>query len=78
MDDKLLFMQPFLISFVVSNNFFAADIISLIALVLLLGSYYLFNIKGYCGNMKILSMVFMACSLAGYLSFFTKDHDVAT
>ena len=78
MDDKLLFLQPFLISFVVSNNFFAADVISLAALILLLGSYYMFNIKGYCRNMKVLSLLFMVCSLAGYLSFFIKDHDVTT
>ena len=78
MDDKLLFMQPFLIPFVIGNNFFSTDAISLAAIVLLLGAYYLFNIKSYCGNIKILTLVFMMCSLAGYLPFFISDHDITT
>ena len=78
MDDKLLFMTPFLIPFVITNNLFSTDAISLAAIVLLLGAYYIFNIKGYCGNYKIFSIIFMGCSLAGYISFFFGDRDVTT
>ena len=78
MDDKLLFLQSFLISFVISNNFFSTDAISLAAIVLMLGAYYMFNIKGHCGKAKVLSLLFMVCSLAGYIPFFIHDHDVTT
>ena len=78
LDDKLLFFQPFLIPFVISNNFFAADPISLVAIVLMVGTYYIFNIKGHCGKRKLFTLMFMICSMAGYLSFFVQDHDVST
>ena len=74
----MLFLLPFLISFVISNNFFTTDVSTLIAIVLMLACYFLFNIKGYLGRIKIMPLMFMLFSLAGYMSFFFKDHDIST
>lgn len=71
-------MQPFLISFIICNNLFAADYVGLIALVLMLVSYFLFNIKGIWGSVKVMPLLFMGFSVIGFLPFFISDHDVTT
>lgn len=71
-------MQPFLISFIVSNNLFAADYISLACLILMLVSYFLFNVKGLLGHIKIIPLIFMGFSLVGFLPYFIMDHDITT
>jgi len=78
MDDKLLFVLPFLIPFIISNNLFAADPITLVAIILMIVSYYIFNIKGHCGSVRLMPVIFMGFSLLGYMSFFIQDHDITT
>lgn len=78
LDDKLLFMQPLLISFIVCNSLFAADPSTIIFFILTIVSFLAFNIKGKCANTKATQVFFLIFSILGFLAFFYNDHDLTT
>lgn len=54
----MLFLQAFLISFVVVVNIFASNLVVVVLLGLSLIMFYLFNIKRCCNNNKIYQTLF--------------------
>jgi hypothetical protein len=78
LDGQLLFFTPFLMPFIIVNNIFAVDILSLGFFILTTASYLIFNIKGKLSQVKPLQFIFIACSLFGYFSYFYNDHDLTT
>lgn len=71
-------MHPFLVVFIICNNLFAVDLVTLILAVCTLASFLLFNVKGKLRHIKCLQWVFMAFSILGYFSFLFNDHDLTT
>jgi multisubunit Na+/H+ antiporter MnhE subunit len=78
MDKKFVFLLPFLISFIICNNSFAADIITLGLIANTIISFAIFNIKNKLNHIKSLQYIFILSSLLAYFSFFYNDHDLAT
>lgn len=74
----MLFLQPFLISFIVSNNMFTADASTLILFILTVASYFVFNVKKKLSNLKYIEGIFVILATLGLLSFFYADHDLST
>lgn len=74
----VLFFQPFIIGHIVCNNLFTAGVISLIMMGTSFILYFIFNIKGICSNVKLMSVLFIIPALASFIPVFLFDHDMAT
>jgi hypothetical protein len=72
-----MFLQPFLISFIILNNVFIANLFIVGALVATLGIYFIFNLKAVC-KAKVLQNLFMIPCIAVLGFIFVSDLDMKT
>src|SRR5258708_7835306 len=76
--NKILFIQPFFIPFIICNSVFSTDIVSLVLFAIMLFTYFIFNIREYGSSRKLVQVAFMVPGLLSFLPFFITDHDMST
>jgi hypothetical protein len=69
-DNQLIFLQPFLIGYIICNNIMQTGYISLILIILSLILFLVFNLKGVCGRIKWLSFLFMLPAVFSFVPTF--------
>ena len=77
-DNQIMFLQPFLIGYIVCNNIFATNVISLVLIVASVLLFMIFNVKGACATAKWTSLLFMLPAIGSFVPVFINDHNMST